>query len=82
MPVRGRILNRFYKEAAPVVTSVAMAFVRDATALGRTATLGRALHSVRLARGQANAIRVKEEDGNHPGCFRGLIACSPMTSKR
>jgi len=69
------------EEAVAIVTSAAMAFVRDATALGRTATLERALHYVRLAKGQANASCVKEEDGNHPGSFLGLTACSPMTSK-
>jgi hypothetical protein len=58
-----------------------MAFVRDATALAKTATLERALHSVRLAKGQANASRVKEEDGKHPGSLPGLTAYSPMTNK-
>lgn len=63
------------EEAVAIVNSRAMAFVRDATALARTATLERALHSVRLARGQENASRVKEED--RPGSLPGLIACSP-----
>jgi len=58
-----------------------MAFVRDATALARTATLERVRHSVKLARGQANANRVKEGDGNQADSSRGLIACSPMTNK-
>jgi len=58
-----------------------MAFVRDATALERTATLEPARHSVKLAKGQANASRAKGGAGNQSGFLRGLTACSPMTNR-
>ena len=61
------------------MSSTATACVRDATARVRTATLERVRNFVKLAREQANASRVKEEDGKHPGSLRGLTACSPMT---
>src|ERR1700704_5092712 len=58
-----------------------MAFVRDAMVQARTATLEQAQHPVKLARGQANANRVKEGDGQQADSFRGLTACPPLPSQ-